>query len=831
MKAVVLAGGQGVRLRPLTSNNPKPMVPVVNRPMMEHIIELLKHYGFEEIVVTLQFLPNLITNYFDDGSAWGVDMKYVTEETPMGTAGSVRNGRSFLDGTFLVMSGDVVTDIDLEKAREFHHERKAMVTIVLKEVANPLDFGIVVTDENGRIKKFLEKPGWGEVFSDAVNTGIYIIEPEILNFIPEDRPYDFAKDLFPELLDKNIPIYGYIADGYWCDVGNLESYANAHRDILDGKARVNIPGHRLENNVWIGDGVEISEDAITQGPVVLGNHVRVEDGVKLREYSVLGDNVVVKRASFVHRSIIMQNSFIGPACHIRGGLIGRNCDVKSGVRIDEGATIGDECIIGQNAIINPHILIFPFKTIDPRLTVNSSIIWETHGTKPLFGRKGIYGLVNVDVTTEKAVRLGMAYGSTLPKGSQIVTSRNESRAARVIKRAFMCGLNASGVHVRDLEVNSIPVNRFTVSIYNNEGGVDFRTREDDPQWIEIQFFDQQGKDLDQKARREIETNYNRGDFRRAFVGELGGIFYPTRAREAYMRAHEEALDFEKVIEKQFKLVCDYSSGAASLMLPALFGKLGCEVLNLKAYTDEPRGLAAIKENKESVSQLARLVKSFEADFGLIVDNGAEYIEVIDDRGSYIDGMRLLLVMVDLVTRTFSPGKLAVPINQPSTIEEIAEKRGFSVLRTRVDPWSLMASTWEGDVCFAGNDEGGFIFPHFLPAFDGMLSTTKLLEMLAKTGDSLSSLAEKLPSCHLVEKDIYTSWEYKGKVMRTLLEANMGDEVDTTDGLKIFWERDKWVLVLPDQEEPAFHLYAQGKDEEECMEIITRYEDFIKKSST
>src|SRR5450759_661918 len=239
MQTVLMAGGQGTSLRPLTSNQPKPMIAVANKPLMEHTLELLKRHGFTDVVVTLQFLPTLIANYFGDGSAFGVDMSYVTEESPLGTAGSVRNARKLIDRSFIVVSGDALTDIDLTAAAAFHKERGAMVTIVLKKVPNPLEFGLVITSPEGKIERFLEKPGWGEVFSDTINTGIYIIEPEVLNLIPSDRPYDFSKDLFPEMLEKKYPLCGYVADGYWTDVGNIEQYLAAHRDILDGLVDIN----------------------------------------------------------------------------------------------------------------------------------------------------------------------------------------------------------------------------------------------------------------------------------------------------------------------------------------------------------------------------------------------------------------------------------------------------------------------------------------------------------------------------------------------------------------------------------------------------------------
>ena len=827
MQTVVMGGGQGTRLMPLTSNQPKPMITVANKPLMEHIIELLKRYGYTDIVVTLQFLPTLIANYFGDGSDYGVDMSYVTEESPLGTAGSVRGARKLLDRPFIVVSGDALTDIDLSAAAAFHKDRGAMVTVVLKKVPNPLEFGLVITSPDGRIERFLEKPGWGEVFSDTINTGIYIIEPEVLNLIPDDRPYDFSKDLFPDMLANGFPLFGYVAEGYWTDVGNIEQYLAAHRDILDGLVDLSVPGHRMENNVWLGDGAEIDDSVKLSGPALIGNHVKIEAGSKIREYTVLGNNVVVKRDNFIHRSVVMDNTYIGPSCHVRGSILARNCDIKSGVRVDEGAVLGDDCLVGDNAIINQGVLIFPFKTVDSGATVNSSIIWESRGMRSLFGKRGISGLINVDITPEMAVRLGMAYGSTMPVNAQVVTSRDGTRAARIIKRAFMAGMNAAGVHCRDLEVSAVPVNRFTVESHSDQGGVDTRTSDRDPLWIEINFFDEEGLDLDQGARREIERIYTRNDFRRAFLNELGEIYYPARARESYVQAVAERLDLEAIQERAFKVVFDYGYGAASLILPGLLGKLGCEVLSLNAYTDEKRLLTARPSREESLKRLGEVVLSFQADMGLLFDNGAERLAVVDDRGSILAGSDLLLAMIELLTRQSPKGDIAIPVNQPAVIDRVAAERGFSVVRTRVDRSSLMASASRDAMVFAGSGDGGFIFPDFLPSYDAMLTFSKLLEMLAATGETVSGLKEALPDYHLMRREVVTSWENKGTVMRHLLEAHHGDGIDSTDGVKIVWAPDRWVLVIPDQEEPLLHLYAEAGEEAECRDILDRYEAEIK----
>src|SRR3982075_2740829 len=286
-----MAGGAAPPRPPPTPTRPKPMMPVANRPMMEHIVRLLAQHGFDDIVVTVAFLANQIRDYFGDGSDFGVRMRYATEETPLGTAGSVRNASQELDDTFLVISGDVLTDIDLGAIVKSHQDAGALASIALKRVENPLEFGIVITKPDGSIERFLEKPSWGEVFSDTINTGIYVLEPGIFDFIPGDESVDFAGDVFPAVLDKKLPLMGTVVDGYWEDVGRLEAYLRAHQDGLDQRVRIDIDGFRIGEGIWLGEGADVDPSARIEGPVVIGDNCRIEAGAHLRGDTVLGADV------------------------------------------------------------------------------------------------------------------------------------------------------------------------------------------------------------------------------------------------------------------------------------------------------------------------------------------------------------------------------------------------------------------------------------------------------------------------------------------------------------------------------------------------------------
>ncbi|HXR11914.1 MAG TPA: sugar phosphate nucleotidyltransferase, partial [Gaiellaceae bacterium] len=450
MKAVVMAGGEGTRLRPLTSNQPKPMVSIVGKPCMEHILELLKRHGFEDVIVTVAFLPQAIRSYFGSGESLGIEIGYSVEESPLGTAGSVRLAAGRLDDTFLVISGDALCDVDLTRLVEFHREKQASVTIGLKSVDNPLEFGIVVTDEEGRVERFLEKPSWGQVFSDTINTGIYVLEPEVLRHVPTDRPFDFSKELFPLLLEMGRPTYGCVLDGYWQDIGNLDQYRQANFDALDEKVRLEIPGIRIRGNVWLGDGVDVHDLDALEGPAYLGNYTRVAPEASVGPYSVLSTSVTLREGARTVRSIVDASTYIGRSAVVEGAIVGRSCDLRAHVRVHEGVAIGDEVTIGAESVIMPGVRIYPYKEVETGAQLFESLIWESRGTSRIFGKEGVSGLVNVDLTPEVAVRLASALGTALTRGVRVVASREGTPACRMIKRAMISGLSSTGIDVADL---------------------------------------------------------------------------------------------------------------------------------------------------------------------------------------------------------------------------------------------------------------------------------------------------------------------------------------------------------------------------------------------
>ncbi|HEX8981214.1 MAG TPA: mannose-1-phosphate guanyltransferase [Ktedonobacterales bacterium] len=822
MKAVVMAGGEGSRLRPLTVSRPKPMAPIVGRPVMEHILYLLKSHGITEVVVTVQYLASAIEDYFGDGSNLGMKISYSREETPLGTAGSVKNAEELLQEPFLVISGDALTDFDLTAIIDSHHRRRAMATLTLAHVANPLEYGVITTNETGHIEKFLEKPSWGEVFSDTINTGIYVLDPKIFSYFEKDKPFDFSQELFPMMLKQGDPIYGYIADGYWCDVGNLAEYMRANADMLQGQVKLPIPGQDIGGGIWVEEGVEISPNAQIFGPAYLGHDARVRDGVILHGPTCIGNYTILDEYSQVDRSVVWNNSYIGERAELRGALVGASTSVKSRAVMFEGAVIGDHSVINENAIVQPGVKIWPNKEIETGAVITNSIIWGSAGRRALFGRYGVTGLVNVDVTPDFAARLGAAYGAALPKGSVVCVNRDAHKTPRMIKRAIISGLPSAGVNVHDLEDVPLPVARYYVRTTDAAGGVHIRLSPFDPRVLDVKFFDQNGQDISKNTERKIENLYFREDFRRVFLDDIGSIEYAPEAKKRYIDAFLRALDLEALRKRRYRVVVDYGHGASIDVMAPIFNSIGADVIALNATRDPTRFSRTGEERERDIQVLGSITGALGADLGVRIDTGGERIFVVDEHGDLLDGGKLLAAMTDLTLRRRPGGVVAAPVTAPSVIEKVAKRHKGRIVYTKVMPQALSNAAMAPGVVMVGNDTGSFVFPELHPAVDGMFATLKLLESLARENTKLSDVVNSLPPYHLIRTQVNCPWEFKGKVMRILSEQYRERSEEPIDGVKIDLGGEGWVLVLPDADRPLFHVLAESRSRDSAQALADKY---------
>jgi mannose-1-phosphate guanylyltransferase/phosphomannomutase len=830
MKAVIMAGGEGSRLRPLTSLRPKPMVPIVNQPVMEHILGLVKHHGIDEVVATLAFMPQAIQDYFGDGEEWGTRIQYALEETPLGTAGSVKNAQSLLDAEepFLIISGDALTDLDLKKLIDEHKRLGGAVTIALKQVDNPLEFGVVITAEDGRIERFMEKPTWGQVFSDQINTGIYVIEPWVLDEIPAGEPYDFSSDLFPRLMEAGHALYGVAQECYWCDVGSRQSYLEVHRDVLDETAMVYVPGVHARKGLWVADSAMIEPDVVLGDKVVIGQNTKVRSGARIGDYTVIGDNCVIGNDARVSHSVIWDDTYVGNASVVSGSVLCRHVDVRARSVLDVGVTLGDESVVGHGAHIGADVQVYPYKRIEPAAVVNSSLIWESTASRALFGDGGIKGLVGIDITPEIALKVAEAFASIQPRGGHVVVSRDSSKPARMLKRAMVAGLNAAGVNVRDLRVASPAVSRFTTQKTRCVGGVHVSVVEHDPELLEFRFFDANGLDVSPAVQKKIERLYFRGEFRRAFFEDVGEIMYPARPLEYYAAALNDAVVGSGMDGGWKKIVADMGCGAASLVLPQVAHDWRLNVVALNPVVDTESGGCA--SSTESNEQLRRTVDLFGADLGVLFDRGAERVTLMSTTGVVLDGDTALHALVDVWcrTRADAEGAIAVPLHASSAVDAIAARYSRSVVRPGRSRRALAQAVLDGRAVFAGSTLGGFIFGDFFPAYDGVLTVGMLTGMLNRLETTLDEVVEGLPEFHKAEISVFCPAARKGAVMRLVTDRASSMKAQLTEGVRVVYE-DGWALVLPGSSEPSVTVWSEGPDSASAVGRAEEWAEVVRKA--
>ena len=679
-----MAGGFGTRLKPLTIHRPKPMVPVVNRPVMEHVVLLLRRHGVTDLIALLYFQPEQIVQHFGDGSAFGVRMRYVTADADYGTAGAVRYAADQIGNErVLVISGDVLTDFDLGAVVREHEARGAEVTITLTSVENPLGYGIVIVDrETGRIERFLEKPTWGEVFSDTINTGIYVLEPSVLARVPPQANVDFAKDLFPQLLREGAALFGHVARGYWRDIGTLEEYRRAHEDALAGRVELVFPGQRravAEGVLWGEAGAALRREVRIRGTVVLGRGVRVGRGAVL-ENVVLGAGTEVGEGAELRDAVLWERCEVGAGARLSETVCGQGVRIGEQALIRENTVLSDRAEVGAFAVVGPNVKVWPDKVVDERAVLTHSLIWGEAWERSLFHGARVSGIPNAELTPEIAARLGGAFGATVGPGAYVAASRDSDRASRMINRAMITGLMSVGVNVEDLREMPIPVVRHAVNYGREMGGIHVRRSPFDPKVIDILFFDADGRDLPPGKTQSIERLFAREDFPRAGPDGTGDLNFPTRVVEGYREHFLSEVDRARIAERRFTLVLDYAYGTTVQVFPGLLGALQTETVSLDAYAAPGRLSRSEEEFREALARLGGIVRSIRADLGLWIDPGGEVIHLVDDRGRPLSPELAQAVVAGLALEHLGVRRIAIPVTSPVVTAETVRARGGEIGR-------------------------------------------------------------------------------------------------------------------------------------------------------
>ena len=832
IKAVMMAGGFGTRIQPLTNSMPKPMLPIFNLPMMEHTLRKLVDIGIKDIIVLLYFKPDIIKKHFGDGSKIGANIEYVLPDEDYGTAGAVGVAREYLDSTFIIVSGDLVSDFDFKKIIEHHENINSRLTITLTSVENPLQFGVVIANEEGRIEKFLEKPSWGEVFSDTINTGIYVIEPEILDYIPKEGSFDFAKDLFPLLMAEGIDLMSYTAKGYWRDVGNPESYREVYDDIFKHKVKFEIPGRKKEypNGVlYLTGKSEIDKSVEIVDTVVIGDDVKIGKNTRLQNV-VIGDNVEIGEDSNIRNSVFWSDIKAGKKFVLDNGVICNNNIIDDNVSAKAGLILAEGCDVGKFAVFDQDITVWPFKSIEPASIVNKNVIWGSKYKNSIFENGRVIGKSNIEISCEMACQLAEAFASQLPEGGNVIVARDHSKSARMLKRAFLGGLLSGGINITDLKAMPPAVLRYNLGRDENlTAGVYFRQNMDDPTSVEFTFFTEEGLRIDSDMAKKIEKAFFQQKFRRVEYKRIGRIWenYINRLDEChkYKAAIETTIDHKIIKKNNFKIVVDLMYGGTKDIFPEIMADIQMDNIILNAYTDYHK-MSNIKQvEKKSKEEVSAIVKSLGINLGILLYPNGQRLAIVTDEGEVLNKLKALLVVLYLYNHEAKEKKKRVFL--PTWAPDLMDKEFDNLIIERGKYANFKAKKLKHYDLIATTD-GNFAFTEFSLHRDAIYATLKIMEMLSRWEQKLSNISKIVEEFYYHQCKIKCTQEMKGKIMRKFLQVAKDKKSSTVDGVKIWENETDWVLMIPDSFGDFLNLYIQAKDEIRGSEIDKKYENMIKK---
>jgi len=827
MKAVVMAGGFGTRIQPLTHSRPKPMLPIMNKPMMEHTMMMLRDLGIKEFIVLLYFKPEVIQDYFKDGSDFGIKITYVVPDGDYGTAGAVKLAEEYIgDDNFIIISGDLVTDFDFKKLFDFHEKKKSKLSIGLTAVDNPLQFGVVIANEENVIEKFLEKPSWGEVFSDTINTGIYIIEPEILEYIPANENFDFAKDLFPLLMKKEIKLMAHSLEGYWRDVGNPESYREVYEDILSNKVNFKIDGKKQkypDGTLYSDEEYKLDKSIEIIGTVQLGKNVKLGKNVRLNNV-VIGDNVEIKTDSKIRNSIFWEDIVVGKNAKFDNCLICNNTTIDKNVTAKAGLILAEGCEVAELVNFTQDVVIWPNKKIEAAALVSHNLILGSKYKNSIFENGSVYGKSNVELSCEMATKLAEAFASQLPIGSKVIVGRDNDKASRMLKRAFLGGLLSAGVDVLDIKNSPSSVLRYTIANDSSfVGGAHFKRCTIDGVSSEITLFNEEALRISSDSSNAIEKAFFTEKFRRVDYSQIGTIHEAINNNECmnYRNAIECKIDHGIIKCGGFKVVADLMHGVTTEIMPSMLNFLGVDNIVLNSYYDANKlSNVALLENT-SESHVSSIVKGLKYDMGLLIYPNAQRLSLLTQEGKILNKVELLYIVLGLLNLSAINAKKRVFL--PTWAPDIKYFENLEIERGKYSNFKAK-ELMEYDLI--ATVDGNFSFTEFGYTRDAIYASLKIMELLSCYKVNLSELASSIEEFYYKTFKIDCSQSLKGKMMRKFLEDSKGKKSSSADGVKIWENETDWVLMIPDQYSEHLNIYIQAKDDINGRALYTKYSEKI-----
>ena len=763
MKAVIMAGGEGSRLRPLSLDRPKPMVPLLDRPVMEHIITLLRRYHITDICVTLQYLPGAVMDYFGDGAPWGVHLHYFIEKKPLGTAGSVKNCMEYLgEEDFLVISGDAVCDLDLDEAIAFHRTRRSLATLLLYRHPTPLEYGLVLTDDEGRIQRFLEKPSWGQVISNTINTGIYLLTRQAMDRVPAGQPFDFGKELFPLLLSQGAPLYGHISEGYWCDMGDPAAYLQCVADALSGQVELDLSLPRSAPGIWSASPIPQSVTLVP--PCWIGPQVSLGEGSLIGPHVALGAGSSIGAHSLIQRSVL-HRAQVGDRCTLYGAILCRDSSVQNSAVLNEGTVLGERAQVQEGAILTEGVKLWPGRTA-PREGKLTYSLTAAGGWTPLrFGDGGVIrGVINQDICPETLLTLG----GTLGLEGKVGLGWAGGNGATALARSLGSGIATAGGQVLAHDGGTPAAAAWLAQHYALPLSLFL---EQEGEKLYLSCFDQRGLPLDRQRQRKLEGALLRGETAHVSANRVGSWEHLTGIPQAYAADGRRA----RLIHPLPRLVTVSVPGrsTADQTMATALEAAGCRVLRRA-----DRGLPS---------------------FG--IRHGGLSLEATDEGGRNLSSHQLL-VLLCLIELEQGSGAVAIPPAAPAVIEQ-------------------MATEWKGRALRLGRDgtEASALFLQQPWIRDPLFAAVRICSSMSLTGSTLEALAGRLPHFALQSREIPLKGN-RGELMQALAKESALPQPGE-EGIHISSEQG-WVYLAPLIRRPSLRIIAQSYSAEAAQALCDFY---------
>lgn len=762
MQAIIMAGGEGTRLRPLTCNMPKPLAPLCGRPVLEYILDLLISNSFNKATLTLMYQGEKIVSHFDDNKYNGLTLNYSFEEIPLGTAGCVKLAQS--DDEVLVISGDAMCDFDLTSAIEYHRSNNADVTIIVKKVIDPREFGLVLFNEQGRITGFIEKPSFSSCVTDMANTGVYILSKSALDLIPQDKKSDFAMDIFPQMMKNNMRLFAYEESGYWCDIGDFKSYLRCQADILEGKVACRLNGHR---DLY---GGVVNEPASYRGvrinyPCYIGKNVSIGEGSIIEAGSVICDNVTIGMNSKIHGSVILDGTFIGEHVSCNQSIICSNAKMLTGSCAYENSVVGENAVVGENSVVESEIRVWPQKQIEKNTTVTYDIKYG-NGHALILDENGISGETNAVITPKLCSDLGGAVASAFIEKAVIVGYK-DGKTSKALALAFMSGALASGCDVWNMGNCIEPELVYVMQSGNIKSGCYIEAGKN----TNLKVIAENGLMPTRKQERKIEGGLNRGEFLKADFGSFGVLRDTDSMKELYVRSLEGILPNKfSGICPEFKTGCERVSEILTEIIPKRIDTNGQKIIfhisgdgkKSSAYTEETGYVFYEK---------------------MIVLAGKIYFEQGKD--------------------------ISLPYNFPLVADDLAQRYGQSVLRyynCSFDNSDSQARKLAGECDFVR---------------DGIKLSLIVLKYLSENGITLKEATSDIP-------DFYSTSRYVSvdnsplKILKRFCTENAG----LGEGVAVN-ENNSRVIIRPSKTGRGVQMFVESFKSETASELCDKFERMIK----